>query len=336
MWTAPHSDSGIGDRLGSARYGFNFAGPGDLVADQDGHWVIWWRRPYHVETNAMGFRTGEAPRGDARKIVTIGDSQTFGPYVATEDTWSAWLQAELRRRPDAPPIQVFNGGVSGYTMADQLAWLEDKGKAMKPDLIVLAPFENDIWDYRRVLAGNATRISGTSAEGGPGELVARMRVALWQNSALYNVASTIKRSFAFAAAGVNIRRGEGETALIQPEPDAGFGRFAQAYERDFRAFVAGARAAGIPLIAVSIPTFGTIVEGIEPTVAPLVARLCAELGVPYLDLAPVFASIPDAGEALYLLQWHAFNGRLDGNGHLSRYGHLIAGKAVAAFLTGRI
>jgi lysophospholipase L1-like esterase len=335
MWTAPNAESNAGDRLGNARYAFNFQGPGDLVAGQDGHWVTWWRRPYHVETNTQGFRTGEAPSAGARRIVTVGDSQTFGPYVGSEDTWSAWLQAELRRAPGTAPVQVFNGGVSGYTIADELAWLEDKGAAMKPDLIVLAPFENDIWDYRRVLAGNGTRISGTSAEGGPREWLARVRVALWQNSALYNVASAIKRSMEFAAAGVDLRRGEGDGALARPDPNAEFARYAEAYARDFRAFVAAARAAGIPLAVVSIPAYDTVVEGVAPTVAPLVARLCAELDVPFLDLAPVFTSVPDAGEALYLLQWNSGRDRLDGNGHLSRYGHLVAGKAIARFLAGR-
>lgn len=334
MWTAPNASDNAGDRLGNARYGFNFEGPGDLAANQDGHWVIWWRRPYHVETDSRGFRTTEAPRADSRKIVTIGDSQTFGPYVATEDTWSAWMQSELRRRPDAAPVQVFKGGVSGYTIADELAWLRDKGLAMRPDLIVLAPFENDIFDYRRVLAGNAKRIAGTSAQGGAGEWIVSARVALWQNSAIYNVASAIKRSLQMAAAGVNLRRGEGEAALVRPDPGDEFARFAAAYECDFRIFAALAREADIPLAVVLIPSYDALVDGAQPTVAPLVARLCAELGVPFLDLTGTFAAIADPAQSLYLLHWVAARGRYEGNGHLSRYGHLVAGKAVAAFVAG--
>ncbi len=334
MWHAPHVADYAGDRLGTERYGFNFDGAGDLMPHQDGHWVIWWRRPYHVETNSQGLRSAEEPLPGARRIVAIGDSQTFGPYVASEDTWPAWTQSELRRRPEMPPVQVFNGGVSGYTMADELAWLLDKGVALKPDLVLLGVFENDVLDYRRVLAGRATRISGTSAEGGPGEWLARLRIGLWQNSALYNVASAIKRTILLQAAGIDLRRGEGEAGLVRPDAGADHSRFAAAYERDMREFARVAAAAGIPVAVVSIPSFDIVVAGASADTAPLVARLSAELGLPFLDLAPVFAAVPDPGQALYLLQWDAIRGQLDGNGHLSRFGHLTAGRAVAAWLAG--
>ena len=334
MWSAPHAADSAGDRLGTERYGFNFDGGGDLVPHQDGHWVIWWRRPYHVETNSQGFRTAEEPLPDARKIVAIGDSQTFGPYVASEDTWPAWTQSELRRRPGARAIQVFNGGVSGYTMADELAWLRDKGVALKPDLVLLGVFENDVFDYRRVLAGRATRISGTSADGGPDEWLARLRIGLWQNSALYNVASAIKRGLLLKAAGIDLRNGEGEGALVRPDANAELARFAAAYERDFRDFARIAAAAGIPVAVVSIPNYDTVVAGAPAQTAPLAARLSVELGLPFLDLASAFAAAPDPGQSLYLLQWDAARGQLEGNGHLSRFGHLTAGRAVAAWLAG--
>ncbi len=332
MWRAPAATDNAGDTLGTERYGFNFDGPSDLVARQDGHWVIWWRRPYHVETNSQGFRTAEEPIDGARKIVVIGDSQTFGPYVASEDTWSAWTQSELRRRPDAKLVQVFNAGVSGYTIYDELAWLRDKGVPFKPDLIVLGVFENDVFDYRRVLTGNATRISGAVAGGGPSEWIARLRIALWQNSALYNIASAIKRAALLQASGINLRRGEGDAALVHPDSGAETARYVAAYEGDFRAFAQTAVAAGIPVAVVSIPSYDSIVADVRPTTAPVARRLSAEFGFPFLDLEPVFAAIPDAGQALYLLQWDAKKGLLEGNGHLSRFGHLTAGRAVAGWL----
>ena len=58
-WSAPFSSDSVGDRMGTERYSFNFDGPGDLMPGQDGHWMIWWRRPYHVETKSQGFRSAE-------------------------------------------------------------------------------------------------------------------------------------------------------------------------------------------------------------------------------------------------------------------------------------
>ncbi len=331
-WSAPFSSDSVGDRMGTERYSFNFDGPGDLMPGQDGHWMIWWRRPYHVETKSQGFRSAEEPDPAARRIVAIGDSITFGPYVASEDTWPAWTQSELRRLPDARPVQVFNGGVSGYTMADELAWLRDKGVALKPDLLVLCAFENDINDYRRVLGGRATRVSGTQADGTSTGWMARLRVGLWQNSALYNVASSIRRKLLLQASGADIRRGEGQQALQRPEPNAEFAIFSASYARDFRQFARVASEAGIPLAVVSIPSFDTIVAAAPATVAPLVAKLTEELGIPFLDLAATFGEIPDPAQSLYLLQWNEARKSHEGNGHLSRFGNLVAGRAVARWI----
>jgi len=334
LWSAPLSADNAGDKLGTDRYGFNFGGAGDLVPDQDGHWVIWWHRPYHVETNSQGFRGTEEPLAGAHQIIAIGDSQTFGPYVANEDAWPAWAQSELRRAGAARPVQIFNGGVSGYTIFDELAWLRDKGVALKPDLILLGVFENDVLDYRRVLTGRATRISSAGPPAGIGNWLARLRAALWQNSALYNVASAIKRAVILKAADIDLRRGEGEAALVRPDPGADLENYVAAYARDFREFASVAKAAGIPVAVVSMPSYDVVVDGVTPTVAPLVARLSAELELPFLDLAPTFAAVPDAGQSLYLLQWDATRRHLEGNGHLSRFGHLVAGKAVAMWIAG--
>ncbi|MBI1245735.1 MAG: hypothetical protein GC202_12070 [Alphaproteobacteria bacterium] len=328
-WQAPHAADNAGDSLGNERYGFNFKGPGDLIPNQDGHWIIWWRRPYHVETNSQGFRVAEEPAPDSRKIVAIGDSQTFGPYVANEDTWPAWMQSELRRRQDSQSVQVFNAGVSGYTIADELAWLKDKGTRLKPNLILLGVFENDVLDYRRVLSGHATRIAVYDETDG---WLARLRVALWQNSALYNVASALKRRLQFQMSQVDLRRGEGDAALTRPEPNSDFSRYAAAYERDFREFVRVAEEARIPVAVVAIPSYDTIVSGTKAEAAPIVARLCTDLGIPFLDLAPIVAALPDPGQSAYLLQWSSVRRQLDGNGHLSRFGHLHVGHAIAQWI----
>ena len=334
LWT-PSSVGGesIGDRLGNARYAFAPDVPGDLVPAQDGHWVVWWRRPYHVVTNSQGFRSLEEPRPGFRQIVALGDSQTFGPYVATEDTWPAWVQSELRRRDLVGPVQVHNGGVSGYTIADQLAWLRDKGLALKPDLILLGIFENDILDYRRVLDGRAARPGASGGAGGAfAEFVERLRTEFGRNLALYNLAAMLKRDWEFRRANVDRVRGEGDSALAKPDVGAELARFSAAYERDFREFVRLARGAGIPIAVVAIPSPSVLAEGETADVARLVARLSAELDLPYLDLMPDFEAADDPAQSLYLLHWSAELKGLTGNGHLSRAGHLLAGRKTAEWL----
>lgn len=335
IWTwAPVAAPGmsLGDRLGNTRYAFARDVPGDLMPNQDGHWIVWWRRPYNVVTNSLGFRSNEEPRPGHKQIVTLGDSQTFGPYLANDDTWPQWLRSELRRSGALGPLQVHNGAVSGYTIADELAWLRDKGVALKPDLILLGVFENDIQDYRRVLSGRGQR-SGSS-----GENTALRAVIDWVRGsfaahlALFDVAAQLRGMFEMRAANVDIVRGEGDAALVKPDLGAEFARFAAAYEADFRRFVTTARDAGIGLAVVSIPSPSVLAEGMRAEVAPLVARLCAELDVPFLDPNDEFAAHPDPAQTLYLLNWSAEIKGYTGNGHMSREGSLLLGKRVAAWL----
>jgi hypothetical protein len=41
-------------------------------------------RPYNVQTNSVGFRNTEEPSASAFQMLAVGDSQTFGPYLANE------------------------------------------------------------------------------------------------------------------------------------------------------------------------------------------------------------------------------------------------------------
>src|SRR5262245_20089300 len=58
-WAPRGRDFAAGDRLGLSRYNYSPAGFGDLVPGQDGHWITWFHRPYHVETNSGGLRNTE-------------------------------------------------------------------------------------------------------------------------------------------------------------------------------------------------------------------------------------------------------------------------------------
>jgi hypothetical protein len=44
-------------------------------------------------------------------------------------------------------VQVFNAGVSGYSISDELAYPRE-GAVFQPSLVVLAAFENDVLDLR--------------------------------------------------------------------------------------------------------------------------------------------------------------------------------------------
>jgi len=115
--------------------------------------------PYRVDTNAQGLRsdieiTKKKPAG-VHRLLCLGDSFTFGPFVDNHETYAAQMQALLNAaRGDS--IQVINAGFSGWTLPDQLAYLREKGLALKPDLVLLQIYVNDVRElapfFRSVLS----------------------------------------------------------------------------------------------------------------------------------------------------------------------------------------
>ena len=51
----------VGDGMGPLRYFHSFSGLGDLVPNQDGLWIGWLHRPYHVQRTASAFATRRSP-----------------------------------------------------------------------------------------------------------------------------------------------------------------------------------------------------------------------------------------------------------------------------------
>ena len=282
-WSPGALDATSGDRLGSGRYYHSFEGAGDLVPNQDGHWVIWFHRPYHVQTNSAGLRNAEEPNAKAFRVLALGDSQTFGPYMANEDAWPAWAENALRdASAGGQAIQVFNGGIAGYTITDELALLREKGIAFKPKLVVLAVFENDVADLGRKLQRPP---SGTEAR-----LTIGLK-SLARSSALVNLANAVKARMQLAAAGADIRRGEANP-IAPREKGVADPALASRYGENFRTFFALAKANGIALAVIFIPSADNLKDDSSKT-RPVITALAAEMKTPFLDLTLLLQRDPD-------------------------------------------
>jgi hypothetical protein len=87
-----------------------------------------------VSTNANGARGRREytrERGDARRIVVIGDSFAFGWGVVDGETYAARLEESL------PRCEVVNLGVGGYGTDQMLLMLESEGLRYRPDLVIV-------------------------------------------------------------------------------------------------------------------------------------------------------------------------------------------------------
>jgi len=128
-----HTDARYGDfTLRRIRPGSTFH-----HTSPDGRWEF--------RTNAQGFRNDrnfgyEKPPGTVR-ILCIGDSNTQGYEVGQEETYCSVIQAELAGRGYS--AEVLNAGVSGFSTAEALAFLDQEGIRYQPDAVVLGFFAND-------------------------------------------------------------------------------------------------------------------------------------------------------------------------------------------------
>lgn len=130
--------------------------PGEFVlVHQDDDELFYSPRPnldvewegFHVTTNSLGLRGSEevGPKQPGEfRILSLGESSTFGDQVEDEETYSFLLEEHLRQHDPSHPFQVLNAGVCAYTSFQSLKYLETKGLALKPDVIL---FYHEFSDY---------------------------------------------------------------------------------------------------------------------------------------------------------------------------------------------
>jgi lysophospholipase L1-like esterase len=98
---------------------------------------------FRITSNSQGFRTKEfAPKKPGTfRIVTLGDSGTFGWGVDAASTWQLLLEKRLDSA--ASRVEVLNLGISGHTTRHGLNVLRHYAWDLKPDLIVISYGAND-------------------------------------------------------------------------------------------------------------------------------------------------------------------------------------------------
>lgn len=99
-------------------------------------------------TNKQGFRNDkdfayEKTEGTVR-IISLGDSHTQGYEVRQDFTFSAIMEKYLDTH--GLNSEVINAGVSGFSTAEELLFLENEGIKYNPDFVVLGFYANDFQD----------------------------------------------------------------------------------------------------------------------------------------------------------------------------------------------
>jgi lysophospholipase L1-like esterase len=109
---------------------------------------VWEGRYDRVaRNNVFGFRTSHQTVGrtpGVRRILAMGDSFTWGQYVASTDSiWPSLLEAEMRRSAPGRPTEVINISQPGWSTADEVRALDRIGWQFTPDRLMLQFYMND-------------------------------------------------------------------------------------------------------------------------------------------------------------------------------------------------
>ncbi len=100
-----------------------------------------------VKINSYGFRDREYRLEKASgvyRIITIGDSITFGNFLPAEDVYPEQLEALYEA--EGKHVEVLNLGLGGYNTLQEVSTLEQIGIQFAPDLVVVGYCINDIGD----------------------------------------------------------------------------------------------------------------------------------------------------------------------------------------------
>ncbi len=99
-----------------------------------------------ININDLGLRYGQVSpkQADEFRILSLGESSTFGAYISNHRTYSARLEAGLNKNAAAGRrYTVINAGVSAYSSFQSLMYLKLRGLKLRPDMVLFYHEYND-------------------------------------------------------------------------------------------------------------------------------------------------------------------------------------------------
>lgn len=211
---------------------------------------------------AAALRTGRVPQSlgpkrlsdgtRVRRVLCLGDSNTYGLYERTEDAWPARVQALLgERAPRGIRFELVNDGFPGQNSSDLRARCEESLQHADPDLLVVWVGKNNTWSTRNM----EPYLDDGSTAAGP---------ALIRDLRIYRLFRTLQGRHV-SERSIDLRdltRGAGvsgqdafEIALQYGDggADVELGLALRALEGDLDAMARRAKERGIPLLVLTYP-----------------------------------------------------------------------------------
>lgn len=281
------------------------------------HWTI--------ATDDRGFRVASPPAAAAASagsparatVFAIGDSFTFGHGVNYEDGFIGQLE---RREPE---LRFVNSALPGYGPIQYRRVLERElsHDASGIQLLLVGTFlGNDFIDCIRSQSLASIPVHG-GVLGDPGGV----KSAIKRNSHLYRL---LAKAYHLVAPAKDEDQQANQAAIQKSswEPGGAMQQAGAIYEREFARMAELAKAKNVPLLVVVIPARQTLearrdrsdAAGVDSALpVEFVTGRFEALGIPFLDMTPVFAA--HETKDLYFAY----------DGHLTKLGNALVSEAIA-------
>lgn len=107
---------------------------------------------FDIAVNSQGLRDIERASYDKPdgvfRILGLGDSFAMGHGVAYEEMFYTLLEKSLQKEYGVSKVDIIKAGTGGWGPVHELVYFEEEGIKYKPDLVLLAFFENDFIDEK--------------------------------------------------------------------------------------------------------------------------------------------------------------------------------------------
>ena len=239
-----------------------------------------WDRPveFTFSTNELGLRNPPVGPKTKPRILALGDSTTFGLGLGDEETWPRQLGRIL-----GDSAEVINGGVAGYSAFQGLRFLDKKGLALQPDIVIACFGQNDFDSWNSMsdieIAADMQEREAQAAKG----------------DSLTDAFILAKR----AAQGVRQSIGSLQSGPKRPRLNE------QEFADTLRQFHSVCQANGITLMLVVWATEDQTAGPDTPHhYQPIVMQMAAETGATLVNLIPAIRAAQDQGK-LFIDPVHA-------------------------------